>query len=107
MFSIFADGSATRTELIAAIGALGTVVAFLWKSLATKHEATEKLYLNKWEECEKGHEKTRSEYVELAQKVGGLEGRIAVMSDLVLKEVHGHSETNDSGGGESDDAQTV
>lgn len=85
--------------MVPAIGALASVVVYLWRHDVKRHERTE----TKLDECEEHHEKTRGELLTLTEKVGRLEGRqegIERLGNRVLEEIRKH--VGDKGDGRNE-----
>lgn len=90
------NGGATRTELLAALSALGGVIVYLWRQVMTRNAETENLLTKKWEECEEGHKKTTEQLITISSEVGSLRGKIEVLSSQVLNRVSPDGPTESS-----------
>ena len=88
MLAVLGIDDSTVVKLVTGIVVgLSTAIAVLYRSQQKQNEDTRK----KLDKCEEGHRTTNTTILNLTEKVGNLEGRIAgitELSDRVIREIH-------------------
>lgn len=97
MFAALAE-TATKTELLAALSALGAVIVYLWNNLTAKHRESEKLALKKWEECEISHKETTNTLMNVVQEMGEVRGKLELLTNDTLMRLR--NDKHDGGTGQ-------